>query len=406
MPTTDPPGGLAAQLVALARQLRRGGLPLGTADSLIGLRAARAVGVADKEILAAALRSCWCRSRDDLARFDAVFAVWGGAAAPPSAGPAGVPASATRLHLAATDEAGAPQGSDRPPRRGHRLLPSDDRGLAAVDFGRCTAAELQELLGAVTALATRAPLRPGRRRGPGRHGRGVDWPRSQRAALRAGGEWLQLVRSRPRPRPRPLLVLCDTSGSMERYTRVLLRFCHALRRGPGSVEVFVFSTRLTRITRQLGERDPGRALERVGQSAGGWAGGTRIGDSLHELVTRWGPRVLSRGPVTLLLSDGWETGAPERLAEALARLRRSSWRVIWCNPLMGDPDFAPVTVGMRAALPHLDQLLPVHNLTSLAQLTGALERARGRRAPGRAAVSGSAPPRREALAPGGRRLGR
>ncbi len=390
MRDADGGGGLAGQLVVLARRLRKAGIAVGPGDTLLGLRAAAAVGVGDPGRLACALRCCWCHAHADLDLFDRVFATWWGR--PPSAPPAsGVPTDGgVRLHPAVGGE-GGPR-DDLPPRarREHRLEPSADPGLRAVDFGHCSPAELTELAGAVAALATCAPERPGRRRRRGPHGSRIDWPGSQRLALRSGGEWLRLVRARPSVRRRPLLVLCDTSGSMERYTRILLRFCHALQQGPGGVETFVFSTRLNRVTHQLRDRDPSRALAAVGGAAPGWAGGTRIGDALHELLIRWGPRVLSHGPVTLVISDGWETGSPERLAAALQRLRRSSWRLVWCNPLMGDPDFAPVTQGMRAALPHVDLLHPVHTLDSLEQLVGVVERARHRRPLAQASLSGSA----------------
>lgn len=174
----------------------------------------------------------------------------------------------------------------------------------------------------------------------------------------------------------------------------MVRFMHATQRAHGDAEAFVFGTRLTRVSRELRHPSPHRAMAAVAESVPDWAGGTRIGDCLHELLTRWGGRSLSRSPITLVLSDGWETGDTRRLSEATARLRRLSRELIWCNPRMGDPQFSPEAAGMRAALPHVDRLQPVHNLERLTQLTGVLEEDgghRGRRAGalGRRSVPGA-----------------
>ena len=372
--------GLATLVVAIAHRLRAAGVGVGTGEVLLGIEAAAAVGIDERTTLMAALRACWCRSREDQLRFEAMAVGIGGPVTAPSpVMPHPLAAGQAQLHLAAADDRASASRGEGPRRRGRRLVPSDRPGLGQVDFGRCTPAELAELAVAIGRLRTGAPQRRGRRHRSARRGPAIDWGRSRRAALRADGEWLQLHRRRPRPRPRPLLVLCDVSGSMERYARLLLRFCHAAGQGPTPVEVFVFSTGLSRISRQLRHRDPSVALAAAGTHAVGWSGGTHIADAVHQLCTRWGPRVLSGRPITLLISDGWETGPPERLAAELGRLRRSSWRLVWGNPLMGDPGFAPTARGMQAALPNVDVLHPVHNLESLEQLATMLRGSAERR---------------------------
>jgi uncharacterized protein with von Willebrand factor type A (vWA) domain len=168
-------------------------------------------------------------------------------------------------------------------------------------------------------------------------------------------------------RRRPLVLLCDVSGSMERYSRLLLIFAHAVARRE-DVETFVFSTRLTRITRLLRHRDIDRALEQVGKQVHDFSGGTRIGDAIAVFNRRWARRVLGHGAVVIVISDGWDRGDPARLEQELERLRRMSYRLIWLNPLLGSEGYEPVTRGMAAALPHCDDFLPAHNLEALDEL--------------------------------------
>jgi uncharacterized protein with von Willebrand factor type A (vWA) domain len=163
------------------------------------------------------------------------------------------------------------------------------------------------------------------------------------------------------------VLLCDVSGSMERYSRLLLIFAHAIARRE-DVETFVFSTRLTRITRMLRRRDLDRALGEVGKTVHDFSGGTRIGQAVAEFNRRWARRVLGHGAVVILISDGWDRGDPEQLAVELSRLRRMSHRLIWLNPLLGSEGYEPVTRGMAAALPHTDDFLAAHNVRALDEL--------------------------------------
>jgi hypothetical protein len=251
------------------------------------------------------------------------------------------------------------------------------------DFAELTGDELAEVRRLVAGLAWRIQEKRARRFRPG-SGPPPDLRRTLRRNLRHGGEALAWAGRERKRKPRPVVVLADISGSMERYTRLLLLFAYGLTGGAaGTVETFVFGTRLTRITRQLRGRDVDRALTEASRAVPDWSGGTRIGDALHAFNFRWGRRVLGGGPVVLLISDGWDRGEPERLREEMARLQRSCHRLIWLNPLLGSPDYEPLARGMRTALPYVDDFLPVHNLASLEQLAahlaGVEERRRERR---------------------------
>jgi hypothetical protein len=164
------------------------------------------------------------------------------------------------------------------------------------------------------------------------------------------------------------VLVCDVSGSMERYSRMLLHFAHAIGRRHGRVEVFLFSTRLTRVTAQLRAGSVDLALTSVAHAVDDWSGGTRTGDALRQLHQRWSRRVLHGGPVVLLISDGWDRGDPVELRDQIARLHRSCHRLIWLNPLIGTAAYAPLTRGLQAALPFVDDFLPARTLTNLMDL--------------------------------------
>jgi uncharacterized protein with von Willebrand factor type A (vWA) domain len=183
---------------------------------------------------------------------------------------------------------------------------------------------------------------------------------------------LELRRQKRKIRTRPLVVICDISGSMDRYARLLLRFVHALGQGLENTEVFVFGTRLTRITRELRKRDVDTALTQVVGSVEDWSGGTRIGEAIKAFNFKWARRVLRSGATVVIISDGWDRGDPALLGREMARLQRSCRRLIWLNPLLGAPGYQPLTQGMRAAMPYIDEFLPIHNLQSLEALADLL----------------------------------
>jgi uncharacterized protein with von Willebrand factor type A (vWA) domain len=236
------------------------------------------------------------------------------------------------------------------------------------DFADLTAEELERIKYLMSQLVWQVGERSTRRQRPGR-GHRLDLRRTLRQSLKRGGEVVEWAYREPRFKPRPLVVLADVSGSMERYTRLLLHFIYSLSRGlEQRVEVFLFGTRLTCVSREMRDRDVERALREVSRSVPDWSGGTRIGQAVKDFNFNWARRVLRGGAVVLLISDGWDRGDPDLLREEMARLSRSCYRLIWLNPLLGAPTYAPLTRGMQAALPYIDDFLPVHNLVSLEDL--------------------------------------
>ena len=191
-------------------------------------------------------------------------------------------------------------------------------------------------------------------------------------ALRGGGDSIPLQYRRRKTRPPPLVVLCDISGSMERYARMLLHFLHALTNDRDRVHTFLFGTRLTNITRYLRDKEVDRALAKIGEQVQDWSGGTRIGSSLETFNRLWSRRVLGQGAVVLLITDGLDREAAEGVEEQMERLQKSCRRLIWLNPLLRYDAFQPKSSGARAMLPHVDDFRPVHNLDSLGELAGAL----------------------------------
>ena len=222
-------------------------------------------------------------------------------------------------------------------------------------------------------LAQHMPMREARRtRATRRRGVRPDLQATVRASLRHGGEPLDRRWRAHVQGPRKLVLVCDVSGSMAPYARMLLQYLHAAVATHRRVEAFVFGTRLTRITHELGIRDPDRALDRASAAVVDWSGGTRIGDAISTLNRVHGRR-LGRGSVIVVLSDGWDRGDPALLASEMARLRRSAHRTIWLNPLKAAPDYEPLARGMAAALPHTDHFMAGNSLRSLAELAQLLE---------------------------------
>ena len=236
------------------------------------------------------------------------------------------------------------------------------------DFSELTREEIQEIHHLINEMDWTFGERRTRRFRPGA-GTCLDLRQVLRQSLKHQGEFLQWPRRIRKVNSRPLVVLADVSGSMERYARVLLQMIYALSRITGAhTEAFVFSTQLTRITQQLHNQNIPQALAAISKEVEDWSGGTRIGEALKNFNFEWGRRVLGHGAVTLLISDGWDRGDAGMMQREMARLQRLSYRLIWLNPLLGQPAYQPLTRGMQIALPFIDDFLPAHNLASLEDL--------------------------------------
>jgi len=220
----------------------------------------------------------------------------------------------------------------------------------------------------MAAMRWNLGMRPTRRKTPARKGSYPDMRRMVRRNLKYGAEMIDLTWREIKRKPRPLVIICDISGSMSLYSRLLLHFIHTISNGLMNVEAFVFGTRLTRITRQLKRRDVDDAVRDVSKAVQDWSGGTRIGDAIHYFNQKWSRRVLGHGAVVLIISDGWDRGEAGMLQAEMDRLQHSCHRLIWLNPLLGSPDYRPLTIGMKTALPYIDNFLPAHNLDSLISL--------------------------------------
>lgn len=258
--------------------------------------------------------------------------------------------------------------NDEPPIIERTFTFSATERLGRKDFAEMTPDEIEEVKTLMQDIVWKLGNRRTRRKQSGNKPP-YDLRRTIRMNMRFGGEVLIWARQKPKYKPRPLVVLADISGSMERYTRLLLQFIYSLvKRLDQRVEVFTFGTRLTRITQQLVKSDVDEILDSVSSTVPDWSGGTRIGESIKSFNFEWGRRVLGGGAVVLFISDGWDTGEPELLGEEMARLQRTSHKLIWLNPLIGAPEYEPLTRGTQAAIGFVDEFLPVHNLNSLKAL--------------------------------------
>ena len=357
-------------LSELAARMRAGGARVGLGELLRAHRALAAVDPAARADAFFALQAALCSSRADQAVFAQAFRdTFAGLAKLPELGPAVRPGTLPR-------RAGVPALVSEPALDASAPVPaawSEEELLRQKDFAAYTDAERALARRLLARVARRGPTRVSRRTRPTRRRREVhDLRATVRASLRHGGELMERRWRDHTERPRRLVLACDISGSMSPYARMLLQYVQACVTGRARVEAFVFGTRLTRITRELAGRDPDRALARAGAHVSDWSGGTRIGAALAELNREHGRRI-GRGAVVVILSDGWDRGDPHQLGDEMARLRRCAHRVVWLNPLAADPRYEPLTRGMRAALPHVDHLLPGNSIASLEALAQLME---------------------------------
>jgi uncharacterized protein len=367
--------GVTGGLAELAAALRAQGSRVGMGELLTAHEALEAVDCTSREDARLALRAVLCSDRGDLAKFDLAFLAVYGSGAPLGQSPFDELGGIEREAL---PHAGVATGGPPPPSDAGELsaVPaawSDVELLRHKDFATYTDAEMALARLLIAQLARRGPTRLSRRTRPSRRrSHTPDLRRVVRASLRTAGEPIDRHWRAPSRRPRPVVLVCDVSGSMTPYARMLLQYLHASVAARRRVEAFAFGTRLTRITHELGGRDHDRALERAAEAVTDFSGGTRIGDALATLNRDHGRRV-GRGAVVVILSDGWDRGDPEQLQAEMARLRRSAHRLVWLNPLAAHPEFAPLTRGMRAAIPHTDELLAGNSLASLERLAVILE---------------------------------
>ncbi len=374
---------LADHIVSFGRVLRRAGLPVGSHQIMDAVRAVEWVGVRRRDDVYQALFGVFVQRREHVELFDQAFQLFWRAPAQlfqmmalmlpkTPAPPPERPRQQTRAQQALA-EPGTKRRSTRPPdpqkTAVERLATySADEVLRKKDFADFTAEEVAAAKAFIRDLRWPLAERAVRRRSPREKGRQLNLRATMRQGLRHHGELIRLRHQGPKTKPRPIVVLCDISGSMERYARMLLHFMHAVTDGFDRVESFVFGTRLTRITRYLRRRDIDDAVAAATRAVEDWAGGTHIGEALKDFNYHWLRRTLRSGGVVLVISDGCDRGDIDLLAREMARLRRSCHRLLWLNPLLGYDAYEPLTRGMQAALPYLDDFLPVHNLDSLAHL--------------------------------------
>jgi uncharacterized protein len=361
---------MAANVMEFGRVLRRAGLDVDPGQTATFLETLTLIGINDRRDVRVAGRTIFVRRREDQPVYDAAFDLFwrrpGGSS--PLAGQLPRIRQGTDRGLAAG--ASPPDfPADLEPVSTVRAQAASSREvLRTIDFAALTAEEARDAEAMLAALRPRLSMRRARRYRVEHTGHRPATRFMLRGALGTGGEALRWRWLRRTLRPRPIVLVCDISGSMERYSRFMLRFAHGLRRTGVPVEVFVFSTRLTRITRQLAVRSADGALRRVADRVVDWNGGTRIGESLRELNQRWVRRTVRSGALVLLVSDGWERGDPAVLAREMARLQRSCHRLIWLDPLASRAGFEPATVGLKAALPFVDGFVPCGSVASLEQL--------------------------------------
>jgi uncharacterized protein len=388
-------GRLLANLMHFARALRAAGLPVGPGKVIDAVEAVCTVGITDRRDFYWTLHAVFVNRPDQRLIFDQAFHVfWRN----PDLLKKMMALVLPEMRVEMPEDRGAEMvrrlaealhpnrdASEREPEEVETEIDavmtfSDREQLRAMDFEKMSLEELARAKAAIARLRLPVEDVPTRRFKPDRHGARADLRATLRAALRSGG-LIELKRKSRRRRPPPLVVLCDISGSMSRYSRIFLHFMHTVTNDRDRVYTFVFGTRLTNITRYLRFRDVDLALDRVGEAVADWSGGTRIGHSIAEFNRLWSRRLLGQGAIVILITDGLDRDAGAGLAREMDRLHRSCRRLIWLNPLLRYEGFEPRSLGMRAMLPYVDEFRPVHNLQSLEELIEVLSAQATRRGP-------------------------
>src|SRR5712691_7281855 len=385
-----PEGRLAENIVYFARALRAAGIPVGPGAVLDALAAVEAAGVGTREDFYWTLHAVFVKRHEHSLLFDQAFRIFFRRRA-----------YLDKLLAAMLPQAPMPESEDEKPKPGAqrvqdallsslgeteqpkpdvevdaRLTVSDREVLQRKDFAQMTAAEIAAAKDAIKRLVLSLDEIRTRRLAPHRHGHLIDIRRTLRASLKAGGAVIDLKYLGPRSKSPPIVALLDISASMSQYTRLFLHFLHAVTAARKRPHTFLLRTRLTNVTRALKAKDPDEALAAVGANVADWSGGTRIATSLHAFNKLWARRVLTQGAIVLLITDGLERDPDDRLAFEIDRLHRSCRRLIWLNPLLRFSGFEAKAKGIRTMVPHVDELRPIHNLDSMAELVRALS-ARG-----------------------------
>ena len=385
---------LPDNIAHFARALRKAGLPVGPGTVLDALAAVEAAGLGSREDLYWTLHSVFVTRHEQSPLFEQAFHIFFRrrgllekmiAAMSPMAPSLAADQQKQDAGALRVNEALQPRTDRERPRTEEteisaQFMASSAELLQSKDFAQMTAAEIAQAQRQIARLVLPDDAVVTRRYMVDPRGPRIDPRASFRRSLRSGGAGIELARRSRRVLHPPIVALCDISGSMDDYTRIFLHFLHALMEARGRVQVFLFATRLTNVTRQLRARDPDEALERCGGVVKDWAGGTRIADALHDFNNHWSRRALSGGPVVLLFTDGLERTVDHDLAFEMDRLRRSCRRLVWLNPLLRYQGFEARATGIRAMLPHVDEFRPIHNLASIAGLCEALQQGRDAKA--------------------------
>jgi uncharacterized protein len=373
-------GSVVERVTTFCRVLRERGLVVTPAETVDAVRLLEWIDLTDRTELHLALRSLLATRREDLAAFDALFTAWW-RASPPEEQRSRDRANIPKPRLGAPE---AKRSNDAAPALSRwsttsavpddealtpLAMPSANESRGKKDFATFDADELDEIERLTRLIARRINARRSRRWKPTRSGNAsrVDLRRTIRLSLKTGGDIVELARRERKLRRTRLVALCDVSGSMDLYSRFLLQFLYALQRTFACVETFVFSTRLVSISEALRRDEYRAALAVLARSETGWSGGTKIGASIAQFAAEYS-RLVDRRTVVIILSDGWDTGEPTLLGDAMREIHRRAGRVLWLNPLLGSPSYQPLTRGMQAALPHVDVFAPAHNVASLAAL--------------------------------------
>lgn len=375
-------------IIAFGRVLRRLGFRVGSSHMLTAMEAVQIVGVRNKEDVREALKSCLVTRKEERELFDQAFQLFWKA---PSKLPevmqwllqnTSIPSTTETKGYHRVQEAlrEAPPPSPSPSEEQSESKVEIDQIvtysateiLRKKDFAAFTNEEIAIARQYMQRFQWPVPPHASRRKDPRTAGRKLDFRRTAQQGARNAGEIIQLLHHGYKLKPRPVVLICDISGSMERYARMLLHFMHTMSSNMEKMESFVFGTRMTRITHLLKNRDVDDAVTAVSKEVVDWAGGTKIGEAIKTFNFEWLRRVLRSSSIVLIISDGWDRGDTSLLRSEMRRLRRSCHQLIWLNPLMGFEDYEPLTQGMQAALPHVDSLLSVHNLVSLEQLADTL----------------------------------